>query len=47
MAGSSVVADTEGRLRPLATEANLAVWQANVDAGPETEARRVASKTLH
>jgi len=36
-----VVEDTERRLAPLVVGSNLAWWEANVDAGPETERRRV------
>jgi peptidyl-dipeptidase A len=44
VAGPSVVAEVETRLRPLSTAANLAAWEANVAASEETEARRVETE---
>jgi hypothetical protein len=42
MSGAAdVVIETEERLRPLSIAANLAGWDANVEANDRTEARRV------
>ena len=44
MDAASVVAEVEAHLRPLSTDANLAAWAANVEASPETEARRASAQ---
>lgn len=44
MAGAEVVREAVARLRPLTVDANLAAWDANVDATPATEARRVETE---
>ena len=44
MGEAAVVAEVEARLRPLATAANLAAWDANVAASDETRARRVETE---
>jgi peptidyl-dipeptidase A len=41
---AAVVAEVEARLRPLATAANLAAWDANVASSDETRARRVQTE---
>ncbi len=44
MSWAEVVHETVARLRPLSVDANLAAWDANVEATSETEARRVATE---
>ena len=44
MSWAEVVHETVARLRPLSVDANLAAWDANVEATPETEARRVETE---
>jgi peptidyl-dipeptidase A len=42
--GASVLSEAEARLQPLSVAANLAAWDANVEASRETEARRVETE---
>jgi len=41
---AKVVHETVARVRPLSVDANLAAWNANVEATPESEARRVEAE---